>query len=105
MMHSTKITVVSSDVKFLVDLTRFIEQYPRVEPESTTISYGEVPLDEDALRKDITTAINKIQSIYRTVNLYDEPKQRLISKLLDICKSLCLTLTWSSQSDASTQTD
>lgn len=41
---ATKITVVSTDYKFLVDLTKFIERYPKVASESTTITFGEVDI-------------------------------------------------------------
>lgn len=55
----TKITIVSTDYKFLVDLTKFIERYPKVEPESTTITYGEV---DNSCKSSCPTPVSNSQS-------------------------------------------
>ena len=59
----------------------------------------------EAIKAKTLIAIGKINRIYPTTNIYDEPAERLAEEIVLICKSLCPTQTWSSQSDASTQTD
>lgn len=59
----------------------------------------------ESIKAKALEAIGKINRIYPTTNIYDEPAERLAEEIVLICKSLCPTQTWSSQSDASTQTD
>ena len=56
---ATTITIVSTDYKFLVDLTKFLERYPKVEPESTTITYGEV---DNPCKSSCPTPVSNSQS-------------------------------------------
>lgn len=58
-----------------------------------------------SIKSKTLEAIGKINSIYPTASIYDEPAERLAEEIVLICKSLCPTRTWSSQSDVSTQTD
>ena len=59
----------------------------------------------DEIKQAILRSIKAINSIYQTVNLHDEPAERLAGAVVEICKSLCPTQTSNNQSDASTQTD
>jgi hypothetical protein len=53
----------------------------------------------ESIKTKALEAINKI------TRLSDQPAERLAEEIVLICKSLCPTQTWSSPSDASTQTD
>lgn len=73
-----------------------------------------IPQDDDyfvswhrgeSIKMRVLDAIGKITSIYPTANIYNEPAERLAEEIVLICKSLCPTRTWSSQSDASVQQD
>jgi len=59
----------------------------------------------ESIKAKALEAIGKINRIYPTANMYDEPAERLAEEIVLICKYLCPTQTWSSPSDASTQTD
>lgn len=59
----------------------------------------------DSIKMKVLDTIGKINRIYSTANIYDEPAEILAEEVVLICKSLCPIQTWSSQSDASTQTD
>lgn len=59
----------------------------------------------EVIKEKALDAIHKIGRIYLTTNIYDEPAERLAEEIVLICKSLCPTQAWSSQSNASTQTD
>lgn len=59
----------------------------------------------DSIKQAILKNIRVINRIYPTVNLYDEPAERLAEGIAELCKSLCPTQIWSSQSDASDQQD
>jgi hypothetical protein len=73
-----------------------------------------IPQDEDhftnwhrgeVIKEKALDAIRKIGRIYPTINIYDEPAERLAEEIVLICKSLCPIQTWSSQSVASTHQD
>ena len=59
----------------------------------------------NTIRDKVLDAITRISRIYPSTNIYDEPAERLALEVTGICKSLCPTQTWSSQSDVSAQQD